>query len=520
VSTITLAFTGNVRRLQESVADATSSVNRFKGSVVPLAAVMGGTAGAGAAAFAAIGAAAVGAAASVAGIGVAFAAQDQEVKDAFSGIKTGLTDTLREASAGYVPVLQSFAGELDAVVNGPLADALTRGIEKALPVVESLLGQVPGMIEAFVPVFDGFVSAGMPILSMIVDGIGPAVNALAGSLTPLAGAFTEAAAAAGGGLGDAIPRLLASLGPLLTALVTLGGPVLGALLPPILAVAAAVVEALAPTITDLTPTITLIAVELGKFIGWLEPMAPLIIGIGVALAVWSAAQWVLNFALTANPIGIVIVAIGALVAAIVYVATQTDWFQRAFKAHMALIQWAAGKLVQFVRSEFDRFRRIFSSVADDARWLWDVLKAGFNAHVQFISSLPGRIRSAVSGAWDGLKDAFRNALNWIIGKWNGLSFTLPSITAFGRTIGGGTISTPNIPYFHTGGIVSGALGSETLAVLQAGERVTPAGGGAGGEIHVHLTMDGREVASVIIDPLRREIEKRGGNVNKVLGARA
>lgn len=41
----------------------------------------------------------------------------------------------------------------------------------------------------------------------------------------------------------------------------------------------------------------------------------------------TVAQWALNAAMTANPIGIIIVAIGALVAAIVWIATQTTWFQ-------------------------------------------------------------------------------------------------------------------------------------------------------------------------------------------------
>lgn len=49
----------------------------------------------------------------------------------------------------------------------------------------------------------------------------------------------------------------------------------------------------------------------------------------VATKAWTAVQWLLNAALTANPIGIVIVAIGALVSAIVYCWYKFDGF-RAF----------------------------------------------------------------------------------------------------------------------------------------------------------------------------------------------
>jgi hypothetical protein len=49
-----------------------------------------------------------------------------------------------------------------------------------------------------------------------------------------------------------------------------------------------------------------------------------------ATAVWAAGQWILNAALTANPIGLVVVGVGLLVAAIIWVATKTTWFQTAW----------------------------------------------------------------------------------------------------------------------------------------------------------------------------------------------
>lgn len=51
-----------------------------------------------------------------------------------------------------------------------------------------------------------------------------------------------------------------------------------------------------------------------------------------AAATWTAIQWALNVALTANPIGLVIVAIGALVAAIALIATKTQFFQKVWSS--------------------------------------------------------------------------------------------------------------------------------------------------------------------------------------------
>src|SRR5699024_1914627 len=50
----------------------------------------------------------------------------------------------------------------------------------------------------------------------------------------------------------------------------------------------------------------------------------------VATGVMTAAQWALNSALLANPMTWVVAGIVALVAAIVLIATKTDWFQRAW----------------------------------------------------------------------------------------------------------------------------------------------------------------------------------------------
>lgn len=487
-NSIVLRFTGDNKGLKDTIEDSNKSLRKFQGSIVPLAAMLGGTAGAGVAAFAALTAASVGAAAAIGGIGVAMAAQDAEVKEAFAGIGEGLTSTLREASAGYVPLLRDFASDLDRVVSGPVSQALTSSIQKTLPVVESLLDQVPGIIEALLPVFTGFVDAGTPVLQMISNGLTPAITALAGTLTPLGPAVAGVASGLGDQMGGAIPRLLASLGPLLTQLIELGGPVLGALLPPILNLAAALLEDLAPVVEELTPTITWLASGLGDLITFIEPLTPLIIGLGVAYAVWTAAQWAINIAMTANPIGLIIVGIGALIAAIALIATKTTWFQDAWR-----VSW--------------------NWIKDTATSVADWVTSKWNSVMNFITGLPARIRSAASGMWDGIKDAFRGALNWIIGKWNGLGFTLPSFSAFGQTIGGTRISVPKIPYFHAGGLVPGAPGSEIPAILQAGERVQPirAVGGSGGSepVSIVIRSGGAALDDLLVEVLGRALRVRG-----------
>lgn len=245
----------------------------------------------------------------------------------------------------------------------------------------------------------------------------------------------------------------------------------------------------------------LLGPALGRTVRWLAQTRVGMLAQAAATKVVTAAQWLWNVAMSANPIGLIIVAIIALIGIIVLIATKTDWFQRLWTAIWSVIgdpvkavwAWirdtlwpgiqmvwegivAGAKFVwEGVKHYFGLWKSIFTAVIGWIGDLWDRFTTGFNRIVDFVRGLPARIRTAASGMWNGIRDAFRNAVNWIIDRWNGLSFTLPSVEVFGQTIGGGTLSTPNIPRLHSGGVVPGAPGQEVLTMLQAGERVTPAG---------------------------------------------
>ena len=79
-------------------------------------------------------------------------------------------------------------------------------------------------------------------------------------------------------------------------------------------------------------------------------------------------------------------------------------------------------------------------------------------------------------------------------------------------IGGKGFDMPNLPVMHSGGVVPGTPGTEVLALLQAGERVTPIGGS--GATTVHLIIEG----TGLLKGLRKEIRVQGGNVQTVLGS--
>jgi phage-related protein len=198
-----------------------------------------------------------------------------------------------------------------------------------------------------------------------------------------------------------------------------------------------------------------------------------------ATKVWAGAQWLMNTALLASPITWIVVGIVALIAVIVLMATKTDWFQRAWRASWGWIKDAASNT-----------------------WNW-------------LKQLPGWIGSAFSKVAGFISAPFRAAFNLISSAWNNTIGRLHwSVPGWVPGIGGHSISVPQLPHYHSGGVVGGTPGSEQLAVLQAGERVETRGSGGG---DIVIRSDGSKLADLMIEVLSLAIGDRGGNVQVVLG---
>jgi hypothetical protein len=219
---------------------------------------------------------------------------------------------------------------------------------------------------------------------------------------------------------------------------------------------------------------------------------------GIATAAtktWAAAQWVLDAAMTANPIAIIVIAIIALIAIVVLIATKTTWFQTAW-------EWS--------------WTRIKDAAAAVGGWftgtLWPWIKGVFDK----IVNLPGKVTSAFASiAWT-LGAPFRSAFNVIARAWDSTVGRLHwSVPSWVPGIGGNSISAPKLPTFHAGGTVPGAPGAEMLALLQAGETITPAGGDRQ-RVVVELRASGDRLVQALLDLLADAVSRRGGGL-EVMG---
>jgi hypothetical protein len=217
------------------------------------------------------------------------------------------------------------------------------------------------------------------------------------------------------------------------------------------------------------------------------------VAVKIATAAWSAVQWLLNAALAANPIGLVIVAVAALTAGIILAYKNSETFRRIVGAAFDAVSAAAHAL-----------GRAFSSVLDAARSAFDWIMA----HWKLIAPLFGpiglaivvvvnhfdKLKAAAVAVFDAIKSgisAVGDAISWVIGQVQRL------IDAIGRI---------HIPKIDLPGPLSlaapaspsgrGAIGPGSYAIA-----------GAGTTINVYGAVDpegtARAIRRILADSARR-----------------
>lgn len=110
--------------------------------------------------------------------------------------------------------------------------------------------------------------------------------------------------------------------------------------------------------------------------------------VAIGTKAWAAAQWLLNAAMNANPLGLIIIGVLALIAVIVLLWTKSEAFRTAVLA-------------------------IWSAMKDAAVAVWEALKSAAMAVFNFIVPF---IRSAIAvvvGIWDALRTAVMAVFNFI-----------------------------------------------------------------------------------------------------------
>jgi phage-related protein len=302
-----------------------------------------------------------------------------------------------------------------------------------------------------------------------------------------------------------------------------------------------VMEALAPVVQNLS-----------KFfqdnVSWLVPLIGVILGVVAAVKVWTAVQTILNVVLSANPLGLVVIAIAALVAAVIIAYQKVGWFRdfvdaawdavvRSFQVLkdaavdvfnwiknnwpllLAILTGPIGTAVYLIIRNWDSIKEAatalwqwvsdkFAGIGDAANAVYETVKGAFNKMVDFIRGLIDDI----SGIATRIGNALKAPINAFIRGWNAIEMRIPSvdIPLVGK-VGGQTIGLPNIPTLAAGGMVA----RTGLALVHEGERFSGVGRGFGQTtINVNVTAaglgaDSPEIQRAVVNALRGYVARNG-----------
>lgn len=198
----------------------------------------------------------------------------------------------------------------------------------------------------------------------------------------------------------------------------------------------------------------------------IKELVPIVLILVTALGLMAAAIWIVNIAMMANPIGLIIAGIVALIAIVVVLVMKWDEVKAALLAYWeglktdAIRIWNA--ITGFLAGAWERTRadaiRVWSAITRFVSSQWTSLISNVRTAVATVGSFFG-------GMWDGITHGLKTALNaaiWLINQAIEGINTL--IYGANRVPGVNIPYIPYIPFLAEGGITTGP----TLAMIGEG----------------------------------------------------
>jgi hypothetical protein len=343
-------------------------------------------------------------------------------------LQPGTVNQIVGAVAKFGPVFASLATGLGAFAGG---EYLSR-----LPLIGTMFEGLTGPLGAVVT---GLVTlaASSPAARA---ALGTLASELMAGLSPVLKALVPAIGQLGNAVGVLLGAALQSVLPLVPPLVVLLRAVLDVVLPlvPVIVVLADVLARMAPVLVPLvaawraymlvqaayaTVAALVTAETLAQVVAQVTQRAELLLlwvqvtaltiaenAAKVATVVWTAAQWLLNAALDANPIGIVVVALGLLVGALVLAWTHSSQFRTiviaCWQAIWTVVSPILHALTALVVVSFTAMRTAIDAatrwIRSNIQWLMLVLLGLFTGGLGPLVVLTvrywGQIRTAIAAA--------------------------------------------------------------------------------------------------------------------------
>ena len=411
---------------------------------------------------------------------IADVVQGAGFQNAMGTVFTGASEGASALAAALTPIGESFErlaptiSNLLSTMGGAFATALTNIMEAlSSPVAQ---GGLNAAIEGLSGLLTGIDWAGFaPIIGAIggvVQTVAENMTNLVNSILPYIPGIIAGFQGFAGTIGAILPGIVGFVGPLLqipgvvegiliafTAWKTIG-PIISAV-SAAMGIATAVQAGFAAAVSGATLAENASKASKIGYIATLAAQKVAMVASTVATQASAAAQWLLNAALTANPIGIVIAAITALVASLIWFFTQTELGQEIWANFTKFLGETWDNVVKFVQDTVnnlvsfftDSWNNISNGVTEAFTAIGSFFQTIWNSIVDWVVSAVVKLISFYLDSWNNITNGVRTAftaiytffqtiwndiINWIVqalarltvffsDAWNNIASTINSI---------------------------------------------------------------------------------------------
>lgn len=304
-----------------------------------------------------------------------------------------LIDSLRNA----LQAISTGAGQVFLA----LLQALTPAIIALLPGITQLAGQLTGVL---VPAINMLAPLLLKIAQFLSDNMGW-LGPVAGAVVALAGAYKVYAAAA---------KAVAAIQGVLQSKIVVATAKWIANTAAI--VANRVAQAASAAVTGGAAVAAWIA-STAAIVANRVATAAVAVSMGIVRAAtiaWTAVQWLLNAALSANPIGLVVVAIGALIAGIILLWKHSETFRTIVLAVWAAIKVAIKAVADwFMNTAWPIIKTVIDFIINYYKFLWKTTITVWTAIFNAVKTAITWIKDTAVAIWQFIVNDIRNKVNFI-----------------------------------------------------------------------------------------------------------
>lgn len=412
---------------------------------------------------------------------------------------------VKGAMEGIKEVKYDDLGSMLEALKRQLGDVALEAGNELMPAIQGIIGGIQNLV-AWFKSLDPETKAMIGNIAQVATVVGPALilfSKLVGAIRNVTGAFKTV----GSGMLKAKNLMVGFAGVIKGGLGTLGS--------------------FAKSLGTTALNFAKLAIQTGISTAKLIAQKTAMLASTVATKAMTLAQRALNLAMNMNPIGLIIMAIMALIAIIVTLWTKCEWFRNGVMTVINAIWSVIQSIAQFIMNIFTTVFNVVSSVFN-AIWnviksvfsfiwsliqsyvnfwvsvwntifnvvstvlttIWNTIKtvfnfiwgiisgvinsivSAFNKVANVVKSVFTKVKNAISTLFKGVVNIIKAPINGLIGLINGVIKGLNKIKLpdWVPKIGGMGINIPLIPKLATG---TNYVASEGLAYLHEGEAVIP-----------------------------------------------